>query len=77
MKIKRRTLLQASSVAALGLLSKPAFGAANETRKFTMDLCPGRLGVSANQVESIKLAKQFGFESVEPLGWDLVKKSKA
>jgi sugar phosphate isomerase/epimerase len=77
MTFARRTLLQASSAAALGLLSSPAWAAPKANRKFTIDLCPGRLGVSVNQVEAIRLAKQFGFESVEPLGWDLVKKSKA
>ena len=77
MQFQRRTLLQVSSAAALGLLAKPAFAASKENRKFTIDLCPGRLGVSANQVEAIRMAKQFGFESVEPLGWDLVKKSEA
>jgi sugar phosphate isomerase/epimerase len=33
-----------------------------------MDLCPGRIGVSANQVETIQLAARFDFESVEPNG---------
>ncbi len=47
--------------------------AADQRRKFTMDLCPGRIGVKADQTRAIELAHQFGFESVEPLGWSLEK----
>lgn len=36
-------------------------------RKFTMDLCPSRIGVSVGQQTAIELASQFGFESVEPM----------
>ncbi|GAB5402702.1 MAG: sugar phosphate isomerase/epimerase [Aureliella sp.] len=40
-------------------------------RKFTIDLCPGRIGVSAGQDEAIELAKKYGYESVEPFGGHL------
>ncbi len=36
-------------------------------RKFTLDLCPGRIGVNSDAVRTIELAAKFGFESVEPL----------
>ncbi len=35
-------------------------------KKFTMDLCPGKIGVKANQREAILLASRHGFQSVEP-----------
>jgi sugar phosphate isomerase/epimerase len=39
---------------------------ARKKRRFTMDLCCGRIGVRANQLEAIGLAHKYGFESVEP-----------
>ncbi len=37
-------------------------------RKMTIHLVPGSIGVAATQQEIIAFARQFGFESVEPLG---------
>jgi sugar phosphate isomerase/epimerase len=37
-----------------------------------MDLCPGRIGVKADQLKTIELAAEYGFESVEPMGTYLV-----
>ncbi len=37
-----------------------------EGRSFTIDLCPGRLGVSVDQDRAIELAARHRFESVEP-----------
>ena len=54
------------AVAALGM--SRLRGQTAKVRKFTMDLCPGRLGVSVGQLEAISLAGKFGFESVEPFG---------
>ena len=39
---------------------------ATAKRRFTMDLCPGRIGVGTDQRETIELAAKYGFESVEP-----------
>lgn len=77
MSISRRTMLSGLglAVAASKLTSTGTAAVLRDNRKFTLDLCPGRLGVKANQVETIQLGKQFGFESVEPLSWDLEKKS--
>ncbi|MEM8734857.1 MAG: sugar phosphate isomerase/epimerase family protein [Planctomycetota bacterium] len=77
MQPNRRTMLSGLglAIACSRFASSSVFGALRENRKFTMDLCPGRLGVNANQIETIQLGKRYGFESVEPLSWDLVKKS--
>ena len=48
--------------------------AAEEKRKFTMDLVCGAIGVQADQQGAIQLARQGGFESVQPSG-ELVKLS--
>jgi sugar phosphate isomerase/epimerase len=37
-------------------------------RRFTLDLCPGRIGVGADQATTIALAAKHGFGSVEPMG---------
>ncbi len=34
---------------------------------YTMDLCPGRIGVGASQDETVRLAEKHGFGSVEPM----------
>lgn len=70
--MKRRSFLGALasttlSAAALG----PAGWAQAPTtarRKMTICLSPGSIGVSANQIQTLDLAKQYGFESVEPFG---------
>ncbi|MCA9191304.1 MAG: sugar phosphate isomerase/epimerase [Planctomycetales bacterium] len=59
------------------LPSSGALNAAGPKRKFTMDLCPGRIGVGSDQLRTIELASQYGFESVEPFGNALVKLSDA
>jgi sugar phosphate isomerase/epimerase len=68
--MNRRSLLCTTvwtSVACMAassrLLGQPAPG-----RQFTIDLCPGRIGVNATQPQAIDLAAEFGFESVEPFG---------
>lgn len=62
-------------VGGLSMLQSRTLAGPKSERKFTMDLCPGRIGVKANQLEAIEFAAKYGFESVEPLSWDLVKKS--
>ena len=63
----------------LGVLITGSQGVAAETKKrrFTIDLCPGRLGVNSGQLQTIELAAKYGFESVEPVGWFLAEQSKA
>jgi sugar phosphate isomerase/epimerase len=74
--IARRQFLHLATATAY-ISSMPSLHAfANESpSKFTMDLCPGRIGVQANQRESISLAKAHGFQSVEPLGAELARLS--
>ncbi len=67
MTISRRSMI-ASSIAVAG--STMFAGVANATpagqRKFTQDLRGGSIGVKADQREAIRLAHQYGFESVSP-----------
>ncbi len=44
-----------------------------KTPQFTMDLCPGRVGISAGQDDLISLAQKTGFTSVQPLAWHIGK----
>jgi len=73
----RRKFLQ--TTAAVGLAGA-GFGpfvstavAAEKKRKFTMDLVCGAIGVAADQRKAIRLAQQYGFESVGPDGGFLAK----
>jgi sugar phosphate isomerase/epimerase len=59
-----RTLIL--SAAALALTPHSHSGAAPSGRKMHICLSPGSIGVSANQLECIRLAHQHGFESIEP-----------
>jgi sugar phosphate isomerase/epimerase len=60
-------MLTRSMVLLAGTISSRAASAAKPgERKFTLDLRPGSIGVKADQREAIRLAKQFGFESVNP-----------
>lgn len=45
-----------------GLAAEPA------KRRMTINLSPGAIGVSANQVQAIALAHRYGFESVDAAG---------
>ena len=57
----------AATVAGVGLSAGVATAAEpGKTRKFTMALVPGSLGVKTDQRETIRLAAKYGFESVEP-----------
>ncbi len=67
-----------ATLAVVGMAACAANSLATQPkRKFTMDLCPGRLGVNTGQRETIELAAQFGFESVEPFGASLAELSSA
>jgi sugar phosphate isomerase/epimerase len=54
-----------------------AGGASAGTRRMTMSLAPGSIGVQADQMQAIDLAHRHGFESVEPYGAHLAKLSGA
>lgn len=74
--MNRRTLLKYSLAASTSLLAwpNPRFASGfhrQEKPLFKMDLCGGRVGINANQLELIELAKKYGFGAVEPLVWDL------
>ena len=87
-EFNRRAFLYSASAAslagvALSSWSRAAAAAdegqksANTKRKFTMCLSCGMLGVRAEPRETIALAAQFGFESVEPPVGLLMKLSDA
>lgn len=67
--LHRRAVLK-SIPAAVGFLAAPSLAHAvkKNKRKFTIDLCPGRVGIRTGQDDTIALAKKFGYESVEPFG---------
>lgn len=67
--MNRRGLLQTAVATSLSWGFACAEGSAQalHTRKFTMDLCPGRIGVQADQLKTIELAARYEFESVEPM----------
>jgi sugar phosphate isomerase/epimerase len=59
--------------AALAGAARPVEAA---SRKMTIALTPGSIGVKANQREAIELAARHGFESVEPYARELVEMSR-
>lgn len=68
-KLNRRTFLHRTwqSALAAGLSARSLFSLAaaeTATRKMTMDLVCGNIGVSASQTEAVELAARYGFESV-------------
>jgi sugar phosphate isomerase/epimerase len=78
----RRAFMRATSVAALAGLIAPhlritAAEAGSGSRRMTISLAPGSIGVQANQTEAIDLAHRHGFESVEPYGGHLAGLSNA
>jgi sugar phosphate isomerase/epimerase len=68
--MNRRLMLERSLALGLLAISGRQRGVlfANDApqAKFTSDLCPGRIGVEADQRQAIQYARQFGFQSVEP-----------
>ncbi len=63
------------AIATASLFNSSGFAAASPMRKMKLDLTCGRIGVKANQQESIDLAFRHGFEVVEPKIGDLAKLS--
>ncbi|MFH1265918.1 MAG: sugar phosphate isomerase/epimerase family protein [Planctomycetota bacterium] len=68
--LNRRTFFKTASTVGLSGMGLFATGRAVAAeagkRKFTMDLRCGAIGVRADQREAIRLAAEYGFESVEP-----------
>jgi sugar phosphate isomerase/epimerase len=64
--MNRRQALLRFSAAAAAITANAA--APPSQRKMTIQLSPGAIGVQATQEETIALAKQYGFESVEANG---------
>ena len=73
---RRQALKVGAGLGVCAVASVSAWADDNPSRKFTVDLCPGRIGVKANQMQAIEMAVKHKFESVEPLAWDLAEKSE-
>lgn len=69
--INRRQWTQLGALLATGAVTQRSLAA--PARKFTLDLCPGRIGAGVGQAECIELAAKHGFESVEPNGAELAR----
>ncbi|MBX3745349.1 MAG: sugar phosphate isomerase/epimerase [Verrucomicrobiae bacterium] len=66
---RRRFLTQLSlATASLATLHRLSLAATLPRRRFTLDLTPGAIGVSAEPLALLRLAHAHGFESVQPDG---------
>ncbi|MDX2249130.1 MAG: sugar phosphate isomerase/epimerase family protein [Bacteroidia bacterium] len=67
----RRNFLQTSSLAAASVfmpsILSPIFAQTASTRKFTLCINPGNIGVKATQKELLQMAIQHGYESMSPM----------
>ena len=69
--MNRRHFLQQSSLATVVLtspliISSVSATSSEKSRKFTMSLDPGAIGVKTNQKQLIEYAAEYGFEAVTP-----------
>lgn len=71
--MNRRTFLNRAVAGGTMLAIAPVAGLAADTRRFTICLNPGAIGVTVSQMDAIRLAANFGFESVEPYPTYLVR----
>ncbi len=72
--LSRRQTLSSTAAFGLGMLtgaSRVQAALSTASRRFTMDLTPGAIGVQADQSETIRLAAKYGFESVAPNSGEL------
>lgn len=73
--VSRRQILSSAAGIGLGILTTDAgrvrAAASTASRRFTMDLTPGAIGVQADQCATIRLAAKYGFESVAPNSGEL------
>ena len=63
---RREMLITSAGLLSTAVVGRTSQAAAIRDLPFTMDLCPGRIGVQASQAETIQLAGEFGFTSVQP-----------
>ena len=70
---RRQMLLSTAGIGLAALSSAGSVSAApfSASRRFTMDLTPGAIGVKADQSETIRLAAKYGFGSVAPNSGEL------
>lgn len=71
----KRTMV-ATTAAASGFLTRRCFAAELPKRKFSMNLNVGQIGVKADPFGAIKLAQQYGYESVSPMTWQMLRYSQ-
>jgi sugar phosphate isomerase/epimerase len=72
--VSRRQILSSTVGVGLGMLtcsSRVQAARSTASRRFTMDLTPGAIGVKADQSKTIRLAAKYGFESVAPNSGEL------
>jgi len=72
--ISRRQMLASTAGIGLGILTRSSrvqAALSTASRRFTMNLNPGAIGVQADQSETIRLAAKYGFESVAPNSGEL------
>jgi sugar phosphate isomerase/epimerase len=62
----RRSFQKIGMLATFAALQRPVWAKDADKRKFTIDLCPGTIGVSVDQTQAIELAGKYKFESVQP-----------
>lgn len=63
---RRSFLARTLSAGALASLATTSRAQSRVERQFTVCLNPGAIGVSVSQMDAIRLAANYGFESVEP-----------
>jgi sugar phosphate isomerase/epimerase len=65
---RRQAIVAVAAGAVTSIVARNAVARSATERKFTIDLCPGRIGVGGTNDQWLKWAKEFGFESIEPDG---------
>ncbi len=75
--MNRRTFVSSLVATAAASALSPFAAESGPSRKFTLSLSPGSIGVGGGQRDVIALAARFGFESVEPYGGELARLSAA
>ncbi len=74
--LSNAALMVATCSGSICFSNRNATAAPKRTRKMTIDLVCGSIGVRANQKQAIRYAAQYGFESVQPIAQELASLSK-
>lgn len=74
---RRQFLAETSAAIAISVAATASAAEKKVSRKLTIDLCCGPIGVKATQAKAIEYAAKYGFESVEANVGFLVKASAA